>query len=771
MRETALKLHFLRFYFLVLVILLSFSAVSAVEPNLEKIKSLSKPFSELLILDQGRYKPLDSYARTKLLQFSGKTSIKLNLSENKTRAGEFPASKPLNKTEKISYMEWFTAAVFEPDSIYSAKLFLINNPEVLTAINVAVDSHRRYSYDELRESISTLNQLAAQAESKPEEKRSLVEKELIRVSNNFHEFTQIASSFSLFQRKPMLADLAKPELLIALGINEGGENAEISLFNIVGKASELEQIINSKSALKPDAVKLGFVLYSWIESYREYLNIFRREEVTAILANPLPKDAAVSQEGHLEFVNPWTYFYEIQSHLGRVAKRTSSRLRRTNDRSVLGVHEDHEDDENAEIGVSLHAHPDELKVLANASKLDSLRYCQKLQQAYDTADVTVFKESVKTLNELNFTYIKSLNKSQPKLSLELLYNRVNPLANAQLFYLLSLLVLVFRSMVFYGRKPSGKSISFLNSISKSFDAGKFASAFFLIGFGLHALAIMLRIFILERAPVSNLYETFVFVAFVTALLGLILKFITKEKEISTFLGSLSAFALLLIASKFVTDGDSMKVLIAVLDSNFWLSTHVIAEMIGYAGVSLAGLIGHVYLIKYLIRQRHLSLNESISADDPYHNFMVSVQSHHTLVSEIDLKFLNKIILGMIGFGLCFTFLGTMLGGIWADQSWGRFWGWDPKENGALLIILWTAITLHARLAGYIKDFGVAVFAIIGTMVVMLSWFGVNLLGVGLHSYGFTEGLVINLLSYFFIEFVFIFAVIFLQRRFLNRIKS
>ena len=729
MTKTATRLYFLRFYFLLLVILLSFSAVSAAEPNLEKIKSLSKPFSELLILDQGRYKPLDSYAKTKLLQFSGKTSIKLDLSENKTRAGESPASKPINKTEKISYMEWFTAAVFEPDSIYSAKLFLINNPEVLTAINVAVDSHRRYSYDELRESISTLNQLAAQAESKPEEERSLVEKELIRVSNNFHEFTQIASSFSLFQRKPMLADLAKPELLIALGINEGDENAEISLFNIVGKASELEQIINSASALKPEAVKLGFVLYSWIESYREYLNIFRREEVIAILVNPLPKDTAVDQEGRLEFINPWTYFYEIQSN------------------------------------------PDNLKVLANASKLDSLRYCQKLQQAYDVADIKVFKESVKTLNDLSFTYIKSLNKSQPKLSLELLYNRVNPLVKAQLLYLLSLLLLVFRSVTFYGRKSSGKSLSFLNSISKSFEAGKLAAIFFLIGFALHAAAIILRIFILERAPVSNLYETFVFVAFVTALLGLILKFITKEKEISTFLGSLSAFALLLIASKFVTDGDSMKVLIAVLDSNFWLSTHVIAEMIGYAGVSLAGLIGHVYLIKYLIQRQVLLKTETVSADEPYHDFMASVQSQQNLVSEMDLKFLNKIILGMIGFGLCFTFLGTMLGGIWADQSWGRFWGWDPKENGALLIILWTAITLHARLAGYIKDFGVAIFAIIGTMVVMLSWFGVNLLGVGLHSYGFTEGLMINLLSYFFIEFVFIFVVIFLQRRFLNRMKS
>ncbi|MEB3314993.1 MAG: cytochrome c biogenesis protein CcsA [Candidatus Melainabacteria bacterium] len=453
------------------------------------------------------------------------------------------------------------------------------------------------------------------------------------------------------------------------------------------------------------------------------------------------------------------------------ARQVSYASKRKYKLDLSSLHEDHEDDENAEIGVSLHAHPDELKVLANASKLDSLRYCQKLQQAYDTADIKVFKESVKTLNELSFTYIKSLSKSQPKLSLELLYNRVNPLVKAQLLYLLSLLLLVFRSIAFYGRKSSDKSSGFLNIITKSYDTGKLASVFFLIGFALHALAITLRIFILERAPVSNLYETFVFVAFVTALLGLILKFITKEKEISTFLGSLSAFALLLIASKFVTDGDSMKVLIAVLDSNFWLSTHVIAEMIGYAGVSLAGLIGHVYLIKYLIRQRHLSLNETIAADDPYHDFMVSVQSHHTLVSEIDLKFLNKIILGMIGFGLCFTFLGTMLGGIWADQSWGRFWGWDPKENGALLIILWTAITLHARLAGYIKDFGVAIFAIIGTMVVMLSWFGVNLLGVGLHSYGFTEGLVINLLSYFFIEFVFIFVVIFLQRRFLNKMKS
>ena len=89
------------FSYLLLVLLLSFSTVSASEYSLEKIKSLSKPFSELLILDQGRYKPLDSYAKTKLLQFSGKTSIKLNLDENKTSAGKPSTVKPVNKTKKI----------------------------------------------------------------------------------------------------------------------------------------------------------------------------------------------------------------------------------------------------------------------------------------------------------------------------------------------------------------------------------------------------------------------------------------------------------------------------------------------------------------------------------------------------------------------------------------------------------------------------------------------------------------------------------------------
>src|SRR6185436_3236347 len=96
--------------------------------------------------------------------------------------------------------------------------------------------------------------------------------------------------------------------------------------------------------------------------------------------------------------------------------------------------------------------------------------------------------------------------------------------------------------------------------------------------------------------------------------------------------------------------------------------------------------------------------------------------------------------GVTCFGLLFAFVVTVLGGIWANYSWGRFWGWDPKENGAALICLCMLASLHARMGGYIREMGVHLAAIFTGCVVAFSWWGVNLLGVGLHSYGFTSGI-------------------------------
>jgi ABC-type transport system involved in cytochrome c biogenesis permease subunit len=109
--------------------------------------------------------------------------------------------------------------------------------------------------------------------------------------------------------------------------------------------------------------------------------------------------------------------------------------------------------------------------------------------------------------------------------------------------------------------------------------------------------------------------------------------------------------------------------------------------------------------------------------------------------------------GSVCFATLLSFVGTVLGGIWADQSWGRFWGWDPKENGAALIVLWNAIILHARWGGYIRERGLMVMAVFGNVITAWSFFGTNLLGVGLHSYGFTNNGFYWLMAFFVSQFV------------------
>ena len=114
-------------------------------------------------------------------------------------------------------------------------------------------------------------------------------------------------------------------------------------------------------------------------------------------------------------------------------------------------------------------------------------------------------------------------------------------------------------------------------------------------------------------------------------------------------------------------------------------------------------------------------------------------------------------LWIVCFGLLFSLVGTILGGLWANDSWGRFWGWDPKENGALMIVFGNLIILHARLGGYIKEFGLAMLALLTGAVIAFSWWHVNLLGVGLHSYGFTSGIK-EVVFIFYYAVVAIFAL-------------
>ena len=138
---------------------------------------------------------------------------------------------------------------------------------------------------------------------------------------------------------------------------------------------------------------------------------------------------------------------------------------------------------------------------------------------------------------------------------------------------------------------------------------------------------------------------------------------------------------------------------------------MVCVTLGYASTFLAGFLALVYIVRGAFTS---SLDRG------------TAQS------------LARMVYGIVCFATLFSFVGTILGGIWADQSWGRFWGWDPKENGAALIVLWNAIILHARWGGLVRQRGLMVLAVFGNVVTAWSWFGVNMLGIGLHSYGFME---------------------------------
>jgi len=224
----------------------------------------------------------------------------------------------------------------------------------------------------------------------------------------------------------------------------------------------------------------------------------------------------------------------------------------------------------------------------------------------------------------------------------------------------------------------------------------------------HTAGLIFRYVQEGRPPVTNLYSSAIFIGWAAAIFGLVLEKIFPF-SIGVVVAAAMDFISLLIAHHLSRDGDTMVMLQAVLDTNFWLATHVVIITLGYAATFLAGFIGAIYIIRRL--------------------------SGNSLTPEVS-RIMGKMVYAVLCFATLFSFVGTVLGGIWADQSWGRFWGWDVKENGALIIVLWNALILHARWGGIVKERGLMCLAIGGNIVTSWSWFGVNMLGIGLHSYGF-----------------------------------
>jgi ABC-type transport system involved in cytochrome c biogenesis permease subunit len=290
----------------------------------------------------------------------------------------------------------------------------------------------------------------------------------------------------------------------------------------------------------------------------------------------------------------------------------------------------------------------------------------------------------------------ALAKDQPnatkRASFEFLFNRVDPFTNSMVLYVLAFL-LACGSWLGWNR-PLNRSAFYL----------------LLLTLAVHTFGLVSRMYLQERPPVTNLYSSAIFIGWGAVIVSLILERIFRDGIGAACAGAIG-FITLIIAHHLAGSGDTLEMLQAVLDTNIWLATHVVAITTGYAAMFLAGMLAIIYIARGVFTS---SLKKE-TADS-----------------------LSRMTYGVVCFATLFSFVGTVLGGIWADQSWGRFWGWDPKENGAVLIVLWCALILHARWGGFIRQRGLMIMAIFGNVVTSFSWFGVNMLGVGLHSYGFMQ---------------------------------
>lgn len=341
-----------------------------------------------------------------------------------------------------------------------------------------------------------------------------------------------------------------------------------------------------------------------------------------------------------------------------------------------------------------------------------------LAQLYAEALSSFRKSQVDVFNSKTEALLAALESARPeefKRSLfEHSFNQIAPFRWAQIGYIMALLMSLGGLVLW--RRPLRLS----------------AIIVVYICFTIHSLGIVARMIIDGRPPVTNLYSSAVFIGWGTVLFAIILEHYSK-RLMAMACACLVGFATLLVAHYLSLEGDTLEMMQAVLDSNFWLATHVLIITLGYSAMFVAGSLGIVWLVARLVLRDEKS--------------------------QI-LKQFAAMIYGVVCFSLLFSFTGTVLGGIWADQSWGRFWGWDPKENGALLIVIWTAIILHGRLVGWFRARSIAALSVLGSIITAWSWFGTNMLGIGLHSYGFTDAASITLYS-FVISQLFIFLLAFI----------
>jgi ABC-type transport system involved in cytochrome c biogenesis permease subunit len=584
----------------------------------------------ILVMHEGRVKPLDSVARTTLQLLSNRTSVVM--------PDDPPAGGPQGR---VSATHWLLAHMAATDWADHAPVFRIDALEVLDLFDLTRRQGHRYSAKELERGREALRKQIEAARDIPPEQRTFVQTKYGEINQKLMAYDLIRFAY---EAPPMPTPVGE------------GEEARRSMLDQIGRMMRGAKMLDANH---PPAV-----------------------------IPPLDTDAA--DAGQQPAGSSWQALYPaiVTAIVGRML--------------------------DGQEGVPAYR--------LNPAILP-------FTDLLATVDGTPqdFNRSLATYRQ-TIAELPQVRASTAKAAYEAWFNGFNPTDLAKWLYVLATVLCFVSFLAWHG--PLNRFISWM-----------------LFGiFLLHTFALVSRVYLTGRPPVVNLYSSAVFIGWACVIAGLALESLERF-GIGNLVAAASGALTLMVAYGLDT-GDTMHVLQAVLDTQFWLSTHVITVTLGYGATFLGGMLGTCAIVHRIWSgwasgrpSGGMARNSADAADRSRR-----IQDR-----------LYRMTYGVVCFALFFSFIGTVLGGLWADDSWGRFWGWDPKENGALMIVLWNAAVLHARWDRWIGPRGFALFAIGGNIITAWSWFGTNQLGIGLHSYGFTSGVLMLLAGYVVSQIVLIVA--------------
>ena len=677
------------------------------EPDVSNDAFDLEGFSRIPVLRGGRVKPIDSVARNTLLVLRNKrTALDGNGSQ-------------------VPAINWFAEVLFNPSEADRLKTFLIDHDQVLGLLGkkLSVDG-KFFSYKELEPFLSEIDSSAREAGKVEQEKRDSFDQNIIDLYRSVLLYRKIKTTLS--PPEPNLEpDMAK-QLQVADVLFDPKKDSDLTDEYV--RFRELTKELSSR----PEDIRLGsagfakvvFFLdhYSRMNLWSEFFPIPPEADdpkkqwrtIGESLVGKEPLDSKEKQK-----MDPARFSNTLQDLVSMEPTALKAKL--------LDILENQKMDPTSLFAAQ---YAEAIKLRREVDPV--LGLYETLKASYARNDFSTFNSTVAELRKIG---TERAGEDASTLGFEKTYNGFEPFYRSSIAYVLIFMIagiswLAATYSASLGRK--GETARMLRN------AAYILTAIVLLS---HTFGLAGRMYIEGRPPVTNLYSSALFIGWGAVLLC----FLTEKflrLGVASAMGSLVGFGSLVIAHNLSLDsslnptGDTMEMMRAVLDSNFWLATHVVIITIGYSTTFLAGFLG----IAYVFHKLALSLfGDSVK----YGTKLMSTEKDGQ-------RILGSMIYGITCFSLFFSLVGTVLGGIWADQSWGRFWGWDAKENGALLIVIWNAILLHARWSGIAKIRGIASIAIFGNIVTAWSWFGTNMLGVGLHSYGFMDK-AFNPLMYFILS--------------------